>query len=72
MKRLYTILVCLIPLLLFSQDEDSLLIRGIFDEALSSRIAYENLEWLCRNTEGRIAGTPEAAAAVEFTLDGSG
>ena len=50
-----------------AQDPDSLLLRKIFDEALSSDIAYENLRWLCKNTEGRIAGTPEAAAAVEFT-----
>ena len=48
-------------------ETDSLVIRQLFDEALSSREAYENLRWLCKKTEGRISGTPEAAAAVEFT-----
>jgi carboxypeptidase Q len=50
-----------------AQNQDSILIRRIFDEALSSRIAYENLRYLCKNTKGRISGTPQAQAAVEFT-----
>jgi len=29
--------------------------------------AYENLRYLCKECKGRIAGTPEAAKAVEFT-----
>jgi carboxypeptidase Q len=52
---------------IFSQDQDSILIKRIFDEALSSRVAYENLRYLCKNTKGRISGTPQAEAAVEFT-----
>lgn len=51
----------------YTADKDSLIIRQMFDEALTSREAYENLRWLCENTEGRISGTPEAAAAVEYT-----
>ena len=42
-------------------------VREIFENALLSNVAYENLRILCETTEGRIAGTPEAAAAVEFT-----
>src|SRR4030042_3284442 len=52
---------------IFSQDQDSILIRRIFAEALSSRIAYENLRYLCKNTKGRISGTPQAESAVQFT-----
>ena len=51
----------------FSQVNDSLLIKNIFNEALSSRIAYENLRYLCKHTKGRVTGSPQAAAAVEFT-----
>ncbi len=54
-------------LILSSQDQDSLLIKRIFDQALSSRIAYENLRYLCKNTKGRISGTPQAEAAIEYT-----
>lgn len=51
----------------FAQQEKQK-IDEIFNEALTSYEAYSNLEWLCKNTAGRICGTPEAAAAVEFTF----
>jgi hypothetical protein len=46
---------------------ETVVVRGFFNEALTSYEAYHNLEWLCKNTAGRICGTPEAAEAVEFT-----
>ncbi len=67
MRKILISLLLIIPVLINAQDQDSILIRKIFDDALTSRVAYENLRWLCKNTKGRIAGTPEAAAAVEFT-----
>ncbi len=42
-------------------------IDKIFENALHSDVAYEHLRILCETTEGRLSGTPEAAAAVEFT-----
>jgi carboxypeptidase Q len=48
-----------------SGDADQ--IRKFFNEALGSYEAYGHLEWLCKNTAGRICGRPEAAAAVEYT-----
>ncbi len=42
-------------------------VHAIFSNALSSDVAYEHLRILCETTEGRIAGSPAAAAAVEFT-----
>lgn len=67
MIRSIAFVLLFLPGILVAQDPDSVLIRRIFDEALTSREAYENLHWLCKHTKGRIAGTPEAAAAVEFT-----
>ncbi len=49
------------------QERHQAVVKSIFSEALSSDIAYENLRILCATTEGRIAGSPAAAAAVEFT-----
>ncbi len=49
---------------LFAREE---VISEIFDNALHSYEAYDNLRILCEKTEGRLSGTPEAAAAVEFT-----
>ncbi|TVR70319.1 MAG: M20/M25/M40 family metallo-hydrolase [Marinilabiliales bacterium] len=48
----------------FSQDR---IVEAIFSNALNSYVAYENLRVLCETTEGRISGSPAAAAAVEFT-----
>lgn len=50
--------------ILSAQEE---VISAIFSNALNSDVAYENLRVLCETTEGRISGTPAAAAAVEFT-----
>ncbi len=52
---------------IFAQDEQIKQVRQIYNEALSNHEAYDNLRYLCKNTKGRISGTPEAAAAVEFT-----
>ena len=50
-----------------AQDE-SKVIKAFFDEALTDQTAYENLRYLCKNCNGRITGSPQAAAAVEFTF----
>lgn len=70
MKRLFAILTAV--LLLWVQDataqnRDSLTIRGFFNNALTSYESFNQLKWLCKNTKGRICGTPQAAAAVEYT-----
>lgn len=57
----------------FSQNQDSLVIRKIFTEALTDNTAYKNLEFLCTKIGGRICGSPQAAKAVEWAkhvLDG--
>jgi hypothetical protein len=48
-----------------AQEPDKVL-KSIFDEALTDRTAYNNLEYLCKNTKGRIAGSAAAQKAVEF------
>jgi hypothetical protein len=59
----------------FSQSGDSLLIRKIYNEALSNPVAYHNLDYLCNRIGGRLCGSPQAAQAVQWTkktLDGMG
>ncbi|MBK9390771.1 MAG: M20/M25/M40 family metallo-hydrolase [Bacteroidetes bacterium] len=43
------------------------MIKSIFDAALTDQTAYRNLEYLCKNTKGRLPGSPAAAEAVEYT-----
>ncbi|GIV40471.1 MAG: peptidase M28 [Thermonema sp.] len=47
-------------------QNDSLLIRKIYDEALDSHVAYNYLEYLSNRIGGRLSGSPQAAAAVEY------
>ena len=68
MKNLFFYILIFSSCFVSAQEKtDAEVIRSLYNEALSSWEAYENLEWLCKNTKGRICGTPEAAAAVEFT-----
>ena len=70
MKKSVIIVILLsLSFMIFSQDQDSIMIKRIFNEALSSRIAYENLRYLCKNFKGRISGSPQAEAAVEYTRE---
>jgi len=43
-------------------------IKAFFDEALTDKTAFKNLEMLCKNYKGRITGSEQAAAAVDFTF----
>lgn len=54
---------------LFAQDEDqdAFFIRGIYDEALTNPVGYDWLGHLCQDIGGRLAGSPGAAAAVDYT-----
>jgi hypothetical protein len=57
----------------FSQVSDSMMLRKLFNEALTNQTAYKNLEYLCTRIGGRICGSPQAEKAVQWTkevLDG--
>jgi carboxypeptidase Q len=41
-------------------------IASVFNEAMSDRIAYKNLEYLCKNTRGRLDGSPALGKAIEY------
>jgi carboxypeptidase Q len=41
-------------------------IASVFYEALSDRTAYNNLEYLCKNTRGRLDGSPALEKAIEY------
>ncbi len=52
---------------LFAQNNDSLFIRKIFDEALLRGRAYEDLRELCKNVGPRLSGSAQAQMAVEWS-----
>lgn len=65
-KAILSLILTLFVLHLSGQEADKV-VRSIFSEALSDSTAYNQLRYLCRNTKGRIPGSPQAAAAVEYT-----
>jgi hypothetical protein len=50
----------------FSQEPEKI-ISAIFTEALTDRTAYNQLEYLCKNTKGRLAGSAASLKAIEYT-----
>ncbi|MEM7550345.1 MAG: M28 family peptidase [Bacteroidota bacterium] len=50
-----------------AQDSDDETIKSIFDKALSEGNSYQNLDVLSNRIGGRLSGSPEAAAAVEWS-----
>ena len=50
-----------------ANNEDAFFIRKIYDEALTSNVSYEWLTFLCKKIGARISGSPQAAAAVNYT-----
>ena len=67
LKIIIVFILTLMSLCVNGQDPGKIL-TSVFDEALTDRTAYANLEYLCKNTKGRIDGSPMAQKAVEFTF----
>ena len=63
--RLLLLSILIWPLLAFSQHESK--IKEIFDHQLTQSSVYENLRYLCKEIGPRLSGSPQAAAAVNFT-----
>lgn len=69
-RILFSLLFLLAFFLLPAQevkDEDAFFIRDIYDKALTQGQAYEWLDYLTQRIGGRLSGSPQAAAAVEYT-----
>ncbi|MBK7870998.1 MAG: M20/M25/M40 family metallo-hydrolase [Saprospiraceae bacterium] len=50
-----------------ANNDDAFFIRKIYDQALTEGRSYPWLEFLATRIGGRLAGSPQAAAAVEYT-----
>ncbi len=66
MKIITSILGILISLSMLAQNKDSIMIRSIFENAMTNQEAYNNLEFLSTETSGRLIGTEESIRAVDF------
>ena len=60
------LLILLISFTSFGQS-DAEIIKSIYDETLTVSPIYENLRYLTKSIGNRLSGSPQAAAAVEYT-----
>jgi carboxypeptidase Q len=66
LKIIFAFILTLMSFSLSGQDPGKIL-TSVFDEALTDTTAYANLRYLCKNTKGRLAGSPIAEKAVRYT-----
>jgi carboxypeptidase Q len=67
MKFLFTVLACLLLVSAHAQQKDEEVIKKIYNEALTNGKTYDWLHYMSKKIGARLSGSPEAAAAVEFT-----
>lgn len=66
MKSRFSALVLFGLLSVSAFGQDSLIVRRLFDAALTEGSAYANLRSLCKDVGHRLSGSPSAAKAVEW------
>ncbi len=64
--RIIAYLFAFLPFLLLAQSHEEN-IKRIYDETLTNSPVHETLRVLCKDIGSRLSGSPEAAAAVEYT-----
>lgn len=67
MKNSVLCLLILFSITLVAQNSDEQIIKQLYDKALLEGQSYEMLEYLTTKIGGRLSGSPQAAAAVEYT-----
>ncbi|MEQ9169347.1 MAG: M20/M25/M40 family metallo-hydrolase [Fulvivirga sp.] len=66
-KILILLTISCFPLSALAQSEDEKMIKSIFDKTLTEGQAYDNLDYLTSKIGARLSGSPQAAAAVEWS-----
>ncbi len=66
MKQLKFLILLFSASVCFSQQNDSIFLREIYNQALSKGKAYEDLRSLCKDVGARLSGSSEAQMAVEW------
>ena len=65
-RYFFTLILFITSVNVFSQENDSIIIRNIYSEALMSNVSYDMLRDLCKNIGGRLTGSKNANDAVKF------
>lgn len=70
MKKNILLSLCLFSMITLSAqtNNDSILFRKIYNEALANGKSYSNLDYLVNKIGGRLSGSPQAQQAVEWAF----
>jgi carboxypeptidase Q len=68
MRPLKLIVSLLIVCNCFAQNQDSIMFRKIYTEALTKAQCYSNLDYLSNKIGGRLSGSPQAQKAVDWAF----
>ncbi|MEQ8713918.1 MAG: peptidase M28 family protein, partial [Cyclobacteriaceae bacterium] len=68
MKKLIYLFAVLVSTSALAQSDEEMM-KKIYDEILTNGEAYQKLEYLTTKIGGRLAGSPQAAAAVDYTKE---
>jgi carboxypeptidase Q len=68
MKKIYVFAYLIILTFTAKSQNDSVMFRKIYSEALNNGMSYSNLDHLCNKIGGRLSGSPEAQKAVEWAF----
>jgi carboxypeptidase Q len=50
-------------------QKPEMVLASVFNEALTDRTSYNQLEYLCKNTKGRLSGSPASIRAIDYTFE---
>jgi carboxypeptidase Q len=65
-KRLFLAAAILLTGRVVAQEPEKILSK-VYEDALTDQTAWKNLEYLCKNTKGRLAGSKASYKAIDFT-----
>lgn len=65
-RLIILVLACISLSAVNAQDINSINIKKIYDNALSTDLAYKQLERLCKEAPGRLIGTPNSFIAIDL------
>jgi len=66
-KSLLSLSIVLFFTVAAKAQQDSLMLRKVFDEELVNGKCYQNLRYLCKNIGGRLSGSANAQKAVDWS-----
>ncbi len=66
-NKIFSLFILLLLSSLLRSQQPEKVLTSIFNEALTDTIAYSQLRYLCKQTRGRLSGSPASLKAIEFT-----